>query len=174
MNDSTAPCSNEGGQAMVAAKVEIPHVPYRHQRYSLGKLRRKLARGSFCVTVEREFGYQCWLWFPQILPQILIQKWKAAPTWGRVGWQAYLGGRWVGEMDYLGYQSLGPTPYAEFLDLWRTRNDYDRYFIANLCCDADSYLWTPDGRSFVHQGYTGTCERARHPAEDRAAKAAVI
>lgn len=74
--------------------------------------------------------------------------------------------------DLLIYEVLGETPPPirkpgplpgrrlsiqtdEDMDLWMRMSETKAHYFCQLCCDCDSYLKAPDGRTIHHKGYRG-------------------
>lgn len=95
------------------------------------------AKAEFSVMVDEEQGRASYVWFPPVCKDEFESWWIALPT--LKGPTSGIGGEWV-KVD-------GHSP--AFTLLWHSLEHY----CAEICCDQDSNLQTPDGRVLIHAGF---------------------
>ncbi|NEX60039.1 hypothetical protein [Noviherbaspirillum galbum] len=103
----------------------------------------------FHVPVIEERGFRHYVWFPDFPGVELEARWTAAPACGMKGLLEYFGGEWL---------EITEAQFDGLPDLNQHR--------AHVCCDADSYLITPDLHVMVHAGFDW--EQARGTDDDPA------
>lgn len=61
----------------------------------------------------------------------------------------------MSEREYTGEAYAKGAQATKFARLLDTRSDPRKYYTAYLCCDKDSHLMAPDGRTITHAGFNG-------------------
>ena len=105
---------------------------------------------EFCVPVVEERGLALYLWFPSCPAEALEALWKSIPASGMKGLFDALGGEWI--LVDTGWLNPDSTEIMASVDDYERIDSPFRYR-AEICCDEDSYLSTPDGRIVVHAGF---------------------
>jgi len=126
----------------------------RDRESSILQLARR-AKTEFCVAVIEEMGVNGWLWFPPVDPGSLPNYWAKQPRFGMSGIRKKLGGNWV---DDSAFAKEGDASRKAFHRLWRRLHVPGRY-VAEVCCDEDSYLISPDGKLILHAGFKEVAEQ---------------
>jgi len=110
---------------------------------------RQRALKEFCIPVSIEFAYYC-LWFPPVPIEKIEDYWRSLPSTDDNNIQECLGGEIV---DHWQFIEAFPYPDRRYEAMVKTLHKPSKY-LAHVCCDNDSYLSTPSGKTVLHVGST--------------------
>jgi len=93
------------------------------------------------VSLEEEYGYRHWFWYPKMSEKELLDWWK--------------------KLESIDPYFMSPEPLpgkviqTDDLDKWMDLDKSKQYYYAHTHCDDDSVLISPRGIKHYHKGYIG-------------------
>lgn len=117
----------------------------------------KRCQNEFCMAVTELHPHTNYIWFPPYAKSDIEKQWQAMSKWGTMRAVDAIGGELIAIFDThetieTGYQAAHTTnivAVTSHINLFDSLNTPNHYTV-NICCEADSFLKTPDGRHIMH------------------------